>query len=68
VQKAAGGDGKGQQYNTPGKVVTEAGADVIIVGRGVLNAQDRRHEALEYRKQGWMAYESRLKAGTGRRK
>lgn len=66
VQKAAGGDGKGQQYNTPSKVVTEAGADIIIVGRGVLNAQDREKEALEYRRQGWLAYEARVKAGRGR--
>lgn len=67
VQKSAGGDGKGQQYNTPLKVVTETGADVIIVGRGVLNAPDRKREALEYRKQGWEAYEQRLRAGRNRR-
>jgi len=63
VQKSAGGDGKGQQYNTPMRVVAEAGADVIIVGRGVLNAPDRKQEALEYRRQGWAAYEERLRAG-----
>jgi uridine monophosphate synthetase len=45
------------------KVVAEAGADVIIVGRGVLNAPDRKQEAMEYRKQGWAAYEERLRAG-----
>lgn len=67
VQKSAGGDGKGQQYNTPSKVVTEAGADIIIVGRGVLNAPDRRKEALEYRRQGWQAYEERLRLGRRRR-
>ncbi|OQO05803.1 hypothetical protein B0A48_09898 [Cryoendolithus antarcticus] len=67
VQKAAGGDGKGQQYNTPRMVVAEQGADVIIVGRGILNAADRRKEALEYRKQGWLAYEERLRAGRSRR-
>lgn len=62
VQKAAGGDGMGQQYNTPRKVIVEAGADIIIVGRGVLNASDRRTEALEYRRQGWLAYEERIQA------
>lgn len=63
VQKSAGGDGKGQQYNTPNKVVTEIGSDVIIVGRGVYKAHDRKREALEYRRQGWEAYKDRLRAG-----
>ncbi|KAA8572976.1 hypothetical protein EYC84_003521 [Monilinia fructicola] len=31
------GDGKGQQYNTPGKLVG-LGCDVVIVGRGILRA------------------------------
>lgn len=66
VQKSAGGDGMGQQYNTPRKVIIEAGTDIIIVGRGVLNAPDRPKEALEYRKQGWLAYEERLRANRRR--
>lgn len=67
VQLAAGGDSKGQQYNTPRKVIGDAGCDVMIVGRGILQASDRRKMALEYRKQGWMAYEERMKAGRKRR-
>jgi len=67
VQKSAGGDGKGQQYNTPHKVITERGADVIIVGRGIYGASDRKAEALEYRRQGWAAYEERLRSGRKRR-
>ncbi|KAH9870067.1 hypothetical protein J1614_006989 [Plenodomus biglobosus] len=55
------GDGLGQQYNTPHKLIYEQGCDVIIVGRGIVRAQDRMSEAERYKKAAWTAYEERIK-------
>ncbi|ODN79305.1 orotidine 5'-phosphate decarboxylase [Cryptococcus amylolentus CBS 6039] len=64
VGLAAKGDKLGQQYRTPREVVLEAGADVIIVGRGIYGIQGGeqavRDEAERYRTEGWKAYEERL--------
>ncbi len=49
------GDAMGQQYRTPGQAV-QAGADVIIVGRGVYSAEDVVAAAVEYKNAGWRAY------------
>ncbi|KAI9721179.1 MAG: hypothetical protein M1812_002340 [Candelaria pacifica] len=54
------GDGLGQQYNTPRKVILEEGCDVIIVGRGIIEATDKASEAERYRKEAWAAYEERI--------
>ncbi|KAL1302664.1 hypothetical protein AAFC00_003030 [Neodothiora populina] len=59
VQIGSTGDGLGQQYNTPEKVI-ETGTDVIIVGRGIYGAADKLAAAEEYRQRAWKAYESRI--------
>jgi uridine monophosphate synthetase len=56
------GDGHGQQYRTPTQVIGKDGADVVIVGRGILSAENRVAEAEMYRKAAWQAYELRVEA------
>lgn len=55
------GDGKGQQYNTPQKIIGVAGADIVIVGRGILKAGDPEGEAERYRSAAWKAYTERVR-------
>ena len=55
------GDGKGQQYNTPEKIIGVCGADLVIVGRGILKAGDPEHEAERYRSAAWKAYTERVR-------
>ncbi|RDA93853.1 hypothetical protein CP533_6353 [Ophiocordyceps camponoti-saundersi (nom. inval.)] len=55
------GDGKGQQYKTPQNIIGICGADVIIVGRGILKAGDPQDEAERYRSAAWKAYLERVR-------
>ncbi|KAK0634675.1 humps family-domain-containing protein [Bombardia bombarda] len=48
------GDGLGQQYNTPAKLIG-LGTDIVIVGRGIINAADPPSEAERYRRKAWKA-------------
>lgn len=61
------GDGMGQKWSSPREAVVKNGADVIIVGRGVLGAKDRKTEAERYRKKAWEAYEQRIGRRDGKR-
>ncbi|KAK3320746.1 Orotidine 5'-phosphate decarboxylase domain-containing protein [Cercophora scortea] len=54
------GDGLGQQYNTPAKLIGVCGTDIVIVGRGIINNGDPPSEAERYRKKAWKAYLARL--------
>lgn len=58
--KDGGGDGMGQRWRGPREVVRDEGADVVIVGRGVLGARDRASEAERYRREAWRGYEERV--------
>ncbi|KAM3354729.1 hypothetical protein ACQJBY_025452 [Aegilops geniculata] len=50
VDVVAGGD----------SVVNERGGDVIVVGRGIIEASDPAGAAREYRARGWQAYQTSL--------
>lgn len=54
------GDGLGQQYNTPSKLVQICGTDIIIVGRGIIKAGEPQSEAERYRRRAWQSYQTRI--------
>lgn len=56
IQLGSTGDALGQTYNTPEKAI-QNGADIIIVGRGVIAAADPAGEAERYRTAGWAVVE-----------
>lgn len=55
-------DDLGQQYNTPDYVVKSKGADIAVVGRGILNAKSPQKAAVEYRDVLWAAYKERIES------
>ena len=60
VQLNAGGDKLGQQYLTPMEVIVNRGSDVIIVGRGVYQAEDPVKAAVQYKEEAFAAYMQRI--------
>ena len=60
VQLGGVADQLGQQYNSPRQMVGERHVDVIIVGRGILNADDPVAAARRYQQAGFEAYQDLL--------
>lgn len=53
-------DNLGQKYNTPEYLVKEKGADIAVVGRGIIESKNSVEMAKTYRDRLWAAYEARL--------
>ncbi|XP_017143422.1 uridine 5'-monophosphate synthase [Drosophila miranda] len=53
-------DKLGQQYQTPEHVIQERGADIGVVGRGILQASYVEQAAQTYRDRLWAAYKDRV--------
>jgi orotidine-5'-phosphate decarboxylase len=51
------GDQLGQQYVTPRQAINERGADILIVGRAIIDSSNRVQTAEEYQQEGYRVYE-----------
>ncbi|MET3730645.1 orotidine-5'-phosphate decarboxylase [Moheibacter stercoris] len=60
VNISTSGDNKGQQYNTPERVMRGYHTDFMIVGRGIYQSANPKEVAQEYQSLGWAAYEASL--------
>ncbi|XP_058061085.1 uridine 5'-monophosphate synthase [Anopheles bellator] len=59
-----GVDELGQLYDSPDRVVKERGADICVVGRGILNSKSPAETARIYRDRLWQAYIERITEDT----
>ena len=57
IKLELGNDGKDQRYITPEKAISN-GADIIIVGRGIIEAEDIFEECEKYRYKAWNCYKN----------
>lgn len=60
IQLDKAGDGLGQQYNSPEYVILEKGADIGVVGRGIILSENPVAAAENYKKLMWNAYLKRI--------
>ncbi|XP_055543490.1 uridine 5'-monophosphate synthase [Wyeomyia smithii] len=60
VKIEEGIDSLGQKYDSPEHVVKVKGADICVVGRGILNAKNQTDTAKLYRDRLWTAYCERV--------
>ncbi|KAK6191441.1 hypothetical protein SNE40_003130 [Patella caerulea] len=60
VKLECGKDSLGQQYLTPDEVIGRRGSDIIIVGRGIVQAHDIVKAAKAYQQAGYLAYQQLL--------
>ncbi|XP_074603038.1 uridine 5'-monophosphate synthase-like [Brevipalpus obovatus] len=57
------GDSMGQQYVSPEEAVVQRGADLIVVGRGILDAPNRLEAAIMYKQRAFSSYCERVLPG-----
>lgn len=60
VQLESSKDELGQVYNTPEKVILENGADVVVVGRGIVAAKSPETQVVIYKDTLWKCYLKRI--------